>query len=114
MKTLKLFAIAILTFGAVTAANAQVHVSVSANFGTPVRYYAPPVVVEQPVVYERPIVYHPRTVVVERPVVYHSRAVVYRPRTVVYRDRNVRYRNVKYYNRGHGGYFHQKAHHRHR
>lgn len=116
MKTLKVFAITLLTFGAVSAAKAQVQVSLSAHFGTPVTYYeAPPVVVERPVIYERPIVYHPRPVVVARPVYYRRPAVVYAPRTVVY-ERPVRYRAVKYYGPGRGhawGHYKHGRHHRH-
>lgn len=103
MKTLKVLAVSIFTLGTVTAASAQVHVSVSASFGSPgyLPIYRPaPVVVERPVYYEEPVVYaRPRTVIVERPV-YYRRPVVYsRPRTVVVRDVVYRdhYRPAKFY-----------------
>ncbi|RCH54135.1 hypothetical protein DJ568_14745 [Mucilaginibacter hurinus] len=107
MKTLKVFAIAVLTFGAVSAANAQVGISIQANFGRTAPYlpiYTEPVYVERPVVYHRPEV-----VYVERPVVYHRRPVVYHNRTVVV-DKSVRYRDdyrhnrkfIKYKKHGHG------------
>jgi hypothetical protein len=125
MKTLKVLAISIFTLGAVTAAKAQVQVSLSANFGNPGYYpvYEEPVVVERPIIYRRPeVVVVERPVYYRRPVVYHSRPVVYHRRPVVYHrtvvyDRPVhyrtKYRTVKYH-RGHGNnrmWIHQKRHH---
>ncbi|RYZ95735.1 MAG: hypothetical protein EOP47_25215 [Sphingobacteriaceae bacterium] len=118
MKTLKVLAIAIFTFGAVSAAKAQVGISINANFGRPVNYlpvYTEPVYVERPVVYHRPAV-----VYVNRPVVYRRSPVYYNRTVVVNRPVHFRngYRNDRHYvrydkhNNGHGnGHGHGRGRH---